>query len=192
MVALICSRVKMCWNVRVTEDVPAPDEPVTAMTGCLADMVLLPLQCPFTVPIYSAYLQGPEQGPGVEQRVVEGRRRSGGPVPVVALDPLDLVPGAQDQRRALVQAGGRQVHDALAPGARAAAGLLDDERDRIALVHQPEPPRLGRLLAVPGVQEHAAAGEDAVRLGDQRGDPAHVEVSLARPGPWVGCLPRPT
>ena len=38
MAALIFSRVKIHWNVRVTEVVPAPDEPVTAMIGCLVDM----------------------------------------------------------------------------------------------------------------------------------------------------------
>jgi hypothetical protein len=34
---LICSRWKMCWNVLVTDDVPAPDDPVMATMGCLAD-----------------------------------------------------------------------------------------------------------------------------------------------------------
>src|SRR5919205_2409275 len=38
MAALIFSRRKMCWNVFVTVVVPAPEEPVIAMTGCLADM----------------------------------------------------------------------------------------------------------------------------------------------------------
>jgi hypothetical protein len=28
----------MCWKVLVTEVVPAPDEPVTAMIGCATDM----------------------------------------------------------------------------------------------------------------------------------------------------------
>jgi hypothetical protein len=27
----------MCWNVLVTDDVPAPDDPVMATMGCLAD-----------------------------------------------------------------------------------------------------------------------------------------------------------
>ncbi len=39
---LMCSRVKIHWNVRVTDVVPAPDEPVTLMIGCSADMVLPP------------------------------------------------------------------------------------------------------------------------------------------------------
>jgi hypothetical protein len=32
------SRLNIQLKVRVTEVVPAPDEPVTAMTGCFADM----------------------------------------------------------------------------------------------------------------------------------------------------------
>jgi hypothetical protein len=30
----------MCWKLRITVVVPAPDEPVMAMIGCLADMAL--------------------------------------------------------------------------------------------------------------------------------------------------------
>ena len=72
-----------------------------------------------------------------------------GLVAVIALDPLDLVPGAENQRHALVQARRLEFHDPLATSARAAAGLLDDERDRIALIHQPQPPRLsGSLLSL--------------------------------------------
>ena len=75
---------------------------------------------------------GSEQGTGVEQRVVEGWLRSAW-LAVIALDPLDFVPGSQDQRGTLVQARRLEVHDALAPGARAAAGLLDDERPDVAV-----------------------------------------------------------
>jgi hypothetical protein len=32
---VIPSRAKICWNVSVTVLVPAPDEPVMAITGCL-------------------------------------------------------------------------------------------------------------------------------------------------------------
>ena len=35
---LIFSRKKICSNAFLTVVVPAPEEPVTAMTGCLADM----------------------------------------------------------------------------------------------------------------------------------------------------------
>jgi hypothetical protein len=29
----------MCWKLRITVVVPAPDDPVMAMMGCLTDMV---------------------------------------------------------------------------------------------------------------------------------------------------------
>ena len=35
------SRRKICWKVRMTEVVPAPDEPVMTTTGCLVDIALL-------------------------------------------------------------------------------------------------------------------------------------------------------
>ena len=38
MAAVTFSRRKMFSKVRVTEVVPAPDEPVMAMMGCLTDM----------------------------------------------------------------------------------------------------------------------------------------------------------
>ena len=40
------SRVKMCSKARFTVVVPAPDEPVTATTGCCLDM-LSPLHSDF-------------------------------------------------------------------------------------------------------------------------------------------------
>jgi hypothetical protein len=39
MAAVTFSRRKIFSKVRVTEVVPAPDEPVMAMMGCLTDMV---------------------------------------------------------------------------------------------------------------------------------------------------------
>jgi hypothetical protein len=38
MAAVTFSRRKIFSNVRVTEVVPAPEEPVMAMMGCLTDM----------------------------------------------------------------------------------------------------------------------------------------------------------
>ena len=46
--ALISSRRKMCWKVLVTEDVPAPDEPVMTTIGCLADTSPPPVTGPGT------------------------------------------------------------------------------------------------------------------------------------------------
>src|SRR5262245_9386327 len=43
MAALTFSRRKMLAKVRVTEVVPAPDEPVMAMMGCRSDMAFVPL-----------------------------------------------------------------------------------------------------------------------------------------------------
>ena len=42
MAAVTFSRRKMFWKVRVTVEVPAPDEPVIAMMGWRSDMVLSP------------------------------------------------------------------------------------------------------------------------------------------------------
>jgi hypothetical protein len=63
-----------------------------------------------------------------------------------------------------------------------AASLLHQEADRVGLVEQAQPAGFGRVLGVARVHEHAAAHQDAVRLGHHRGDPAHVEVLAARPG----------
>ena len=40
MAAVMPSRRKMFWKVRVTVEVPAPDEPVMAMMGWRSDMVV--------------------------------------------------------------------------------------------------------------------------------------------------------
>src|SRR5512134_1376432 len=40
MAALMFSRRMMCSKASFTVEVPAPDEPVTAMMGCLLDMAL--------------------------------------------------------------------------------------------------------------------------------------------------------
>ena len=100
---------------------------------------------------------------------------------MIGLDPLDLLARAEDEADALVHAGRHDVENALAAGAGAAAGLLDQERDRIGLVEQPQPAGLGRVLVVARIEEHAATHQDAVRFGDQRRDPAHVEILAARP-----------
>jgi len=81
-----------------------------------------------------------------------------------------------------VQAFGRQIEDALAPGGGGTAGLLDEEGHRVGFVQQAQLAGLGRILGVLGVHEDAAAGEDAMHFGNHRGDPAHVEVLAARTG----------
>ncbi|MNS65050.1 hypothetical protein D3C72_981990 [compost metagenome] len=67
----------------------------------------------------------------------------------------------------------------MAVGGRA-AGLFDQERHRVGLVHQAQLARLLRLALVPRIEEHAAAGQDAVHIGHHRRHPAHVEVLAAR------------
>ncbi|MDH4061603.1 MAG: hypothetical protein OEU94_12395 [Aquincola sp.] len=57
---------------------------------------------------------------------------------VVALDAFDLVPGAEDEADALVQFGRLDAQHGLAAGARAAAGLLHHETDRVGFVQQPQ------------------------------------------------------
>jgi hypothetical protein len=101
-------------------------------------------------------------------------------VAVVLLDALDFFTRAEDERDALVQFLWRDVENALAPGAGEAARLLDDEGNRIGLVKQAQPTLLRRILRIPRIEEHAASGENAVRLGDERGDPSHIEVLAAR------------
>jgi hypothetical protein len=63
-----------------------------------------------------------------------------------------------------------------------AAGLLDQEGHRVGLVHQAQLAGLVGLALVPGVEEDAAAREDAVHVGHHAGHPAHVEVLAARAG----------
>src|SRR5262245_22836395 len=101
-------------------------------------------------------------------------------VAVVLLDALDLLARAEDERNALVQLGRGDVEHALASGGRAAARLLDDERDRVGLIEEAKAARLCQILRVARVEEHAAPRQDTVRLRDERGHPAHVEVLAAR------------
>ena len=81
---------------------------------------------------------------------------------------------------ALMQRLRGDLEDAIPASARASSRLLDDKGDRICLVEQMRLPSLHRVLGVARIQEHAAAHQDAVRLRDQRGDPAHVEIPAAR------------
>src|SRR5487761_514052 len=129
----MCSRRKICSKVLLTEVVPAPEEPVTAMIGWRADMA-----------IASSDVLREEPARG-EQRHVELEFVV---VAVVALDALDLRARAEHEANALMQALGNHIEDRPMPGARAPSGLLDEVADRIGLVEQPQPPRPGRLLAV--------------------------------------------
>src|SRR5262245_46520411 len=85
--ASIFSRRKICSKMRLTEVVPAPEEPVIEMMGCLADMRLSPSS-------------RPEEAAIAEQRrTLADRARSG----MVARDAFDFLRRSEDERRALVQ-----------------------------------------------------------------------------------------
>src|SRR5690606_3355361 len=173
--AVTPSRRKTSSKVRCTVLVPAPDEPVMATIGWRSDMVSPPFLW------LLSELGVAEQRARVEQRQIVLLAADEGLV-VIALDALDLFLRAEHEADALVQALGLHVEHRAHAGAGAPAGLLDQEADRVAFVEQAQPPGLGRVLAVARVEEHAAAHQDAVGLGHQRGDPAHVEVGAARAG----------
>src|SRR6185312_7197070 len=162
------SRRKIWSNVRMTEVVPAPDEPVTAMMGCVADMAAPPR------------LRGtPQNVAGAEQRrfVFETVVLA-----VVALDALDFRARAEHEADALLQTFRFDRQHRFAARARASARLLDEKPDRVRLVQQAQPAGCREVFAVAGIHEDAAAHQDAMRLRHERGDPAHVEVAPARTG----------
>src|ERR1700722_3546177 len=104
------SRRKIQLNVRVPDVVPAPEEPVTAMMGCLADMIG-PLG-PFTLDEERALLEQRRAVDAVQPLVV---------LQMIALNALDLRAASENQRDALVQFVGYAIEDATAaPRGRAA------------------------------------------------------------------------
>src|SRR3954464_10973080 len=92
------SRRKICSKVLRTEVVPAPEEPVTEMMGCRADMLL-----------YFALRLRPHQSALAEERRAAG---IGLAARIIGGHARDLFGGAADQGRALVDPGGHQVEDA--------------------------------------------------------------------------------
>src|ERR1700722_10534670 len=167
--ARTCSRRKICSNVLLTDVVPAPEEPVTAMTGCLADI--------------AHYLRVSgmgrfEQASSAEQGRIELKVVV---IAVIALDHLDLRPRAEHEADPLVDALRHDIEDRTVPGAGATARLLDQEADRVRLVQQPQPSRAREILTVARIHEHAATHQDPVGFGHEGGDPTHVEIAC--PGP---------
>src|SRR6185369_6885379 len=141
--AVSCSRRKICSNVRMTEVVPAPDEPVTAMMGCIADMRALPRLRGAPQNVAAA-----EQGRFVFEIVV---------LAVIAFDTLDLRARAEYETDALMQAVGLDRQKRLATRARSSARLLDDEADRIGFVEQAHSAGFAEILAIARILEVAAA-----------------------------------
>ena len=78
------------------------------------------------------------------------------------------------------------VEHPLTSCAGGAAGLLDEKRHRVGLVELPQRARVSGVTGVARIEEHAAAGQDSMRLGDKRCDPSHVEVFS--PGPSAAGL----
>src|SRR5262245_26965939 len=115
MAALIFSRRKICSKVRVTEVVPAPDEPVHAMTGCLADMLVLrrPGSVHFRL----------EQTPRVEERRAVAALRT---LAVITLDQLDFQACAEHDGDPLITRLRLNGEHTLRACARGTAGLLHD------------------------------------------------------------------
>src|SRR5580658_5808438 len=133
----------MCAKLFMTVVVPAPEEPVTAMMGCLIDIRFFFRKKRLShAPARSQPRLGSEQRTLVEQRRAKRPVGPAAPLGVIALDALDLIARAENQRDALMQRLGLKLHQTLATGRGAAAGLLDEQADRIGLVKQPQAPGL--------------------------------------------------
>src|SRR5262245_60448564 len=72
---------------------------------------------------------------------------------------------AEDQRRLLVEVGGRQIEDATLAVARRATRLLGDERERRGLVEQAQ--LALRVLLVGRIEEDPAVEQIAMEVRDQ-------------------------
>jgi len=116
----MCSRRKMCAKLFITVEVPAPEDPVTAMTGCLALTARLRLNIE----------------PLVEQRRAIGTIRAAGVLGMIAFDALHLMVRAQDQRNTLVQGFRHDLEQALPSRSGETAGLLNEQGDGVCFVQK--------------------------------------------------------
>src|SRR3954451_25199812 len=142
------SRRKIWSKVCLTVVVPAPEEPVTEMIGCRADIALRSPSGPKQAAV-------PEEG-----RALTVPRAAG----AVVGDALDLLAVAEDERHALVQRLGLEVEDARPAVGRGPAGRLDEEPQRAGPFHEPQAAAQVAGPDVARVEEDAAASEDAVGL----------------------------
>src|SRR6516165_8753452 len=99
---------------------------------------------------------------------------------MIALDPLHLVACAENERHAVVQKPRHPVEYALATGGASTTGLFHQECNRVCLIDQTQPAIVVALPRVARINVDSATDKNAVRFGDHRGDPAHVEVLRAR------------
>src|SRR2546430_2530456 len=124
------SRRKMCAKLFMTVVVPAPEDPVTAIMGCLMDT-----QC--SPELIHRRTQRSRRSLRLEQRGLVKGGRGNRPVRaafvfgVVALDPFDPFPRAEDQRNALMERLRPPLNEALVTGRRPPPRLLHEQTDRI-------------------------------------------------------------
>src|SRR5579863_5527010 len=143
--ALIPSRRKMCSKVRLTEVVPAPEEPVTEMIGYLTDMGCL---CSLAYQTAS-----PEKG-----RTLGGKLR----VRMIAFDEVDDIERAKHERRPRMKIRGRDRQDRAHAVRRRAARIFADQRDRIGFIEEPQPSGAVAGAQISRIEKHAAAVEDPI------------------------------
>src|SRR6202049_1227470 len=142
------SRRKMCAKLFMTVVVPAPEDPVTAIIGCLMDTQNSP-ELTYRRAQRSKPCLRPEQRAFVEERRAERPVRAAFVFGVGALDPFELGARAQDQRNTLMQRLGLPLHQTLVTCGRAPPRLLHQQTDRICFVQQAQPSRPALVLAVP-------------------------------------------
>src|ERR1700689_1545421 len=128
------SRRKMCSKVRRTEVVPAPDEPVTEMMGCFADI---------------ASPSEPHQTAAAEKRRMLSRELRIGVI-------------ARDQTHDLIRAKHEGL--ARGNIGRRTARIFDYQADRIRFIDEPQTASTITLAHVAGIKEHAAARQNAIGL----------------------------
>src|SRR5208283_4022245 len=153
--------------MRITDVVPAPEEPLTETIGCLRDML----------PLSSRWTRGFLAGGRAEQPANSVKREvlSGLIVlTMVFLDALDLLGRTKHERDALVQTVGNYVEHSLPSGARRATGLLDEEGHRVRLVEQPQLGGVDREFAGGRGDLNGRAGEDELTERSIEGECVHA------------------
>src|SRR3569832_1358209 len=123
MTDLTFSRRKMFWKVRVTEVVPAPEEPVIAIMGWRSDMI-------GSLKLLNSNRRT-KQAALIEQRIghIDRLRRI-----VILFDPFHFIARAEDQADALVQGFKLDFHDRMTSSAGPPTGLLHDESNRVGFI----------------------------------------------------------
>ena len=87
-------------------------------------------------------------------------RRKGG------LDAGNLIRGAKDQRGTLVQFFWNNIQNTGSAVGGCGAGAFHQQRDRICLIEQTQPPLVITVAPVGRVEIHPAADQNAIGVGD--------------------------